>query len=96
MATYHKRPTEYKEVELTPDVDLEAFVAGTPLTVVAVYIPEDGTGLVELESSSLDAAGISVTCKAGQFLRMTDAPGAPLELALTDHSLADNPDYVAV
>ena len=96
MATYQKRPTQYREIELSPNVDLDEFVAGTPYVVETVLIPESGTGLVEITSSSLDAAGISVTCKAGQFLRLTDAPGFPLELALTDQSLADNPDYVAV
>jgi len=96
MVTYQKRPTQYKEVELLPDVDLNPFVEGTPLTVGTVLIPEEGTGLVEIISESLDAAGISTTCRAGQFLRLTDAPGLPLELSVTDHSLADNPDYVAI
>src|SRR5690606_21223216 len=94
MATYHKRPTEYKEAELAPDVDLEALVAGTPLTVVAVYIPEDGTGLVEVGSSAVAVAGISVTWRAGQFLRVAAAPGAPLVLALTDRSVCKIPDCV--
>src|SRR5690606_41200109 len=58
MVTYQKRPTQYKEVELLPDVDLNPFVEGAPLTVGTVLIPEEGTGLVEIISESLDAAGI--------------------------------------
>src|SRR5690606_40131884 len=49
-----KRPTQYREIELSPNVDLDEFVAGTPYVVETVLIPESGTGLVEITSSSLD------------------------------------------